>query len=195
MSWVQDLAAVIGLLVGVGLILVASRGAKRSEGKNIIAHVIYLGISLAIFFLVPVDTKELFFTPFSVVVVGSLYPIYESIKAVCTIEETDDTTWLTYWIAQGIVSFSTEWIDGLGNNVSTNWDTFEFLFFLWLLLPFTDGAAFIFNYFFGPVVAPLIQPIVKKADGIINKVISMVTNATHLLFVWFAFALLPAAVS
>lgn len=193
MSLVQDVAAAVGVLIGAGLIVLASRGVKRSDGKNFIAHVIYLGIAVALFFLLPNEAKGALFTSFSVVIVGTLYPIYESIKAVCTIDESDDTTWLTYWIAQGIVSFSTEWIDGLGNNVSINWNMFEFLFFLWLLLPQTDGAAFIFNYFFGPVLSPIIQPLVTKADSLINKVITLVTNATHLLFVWFAFVILPAA--
>mmetsp|Transcript_12466 Transcript_12466/g.15797 ORF Transcript_12466/g.15797 Transcript_12466/m.15797 type:complete len:342 (-) Transcript_12466:535-1560(-) len=192
MSLLQDIAAVVGVLITAGLIVLATRGMKRSEGKNIIAHVIYVAITVALFFL-PLEAKDALFTPFSVVVVGTAYPIYESLRAVCTIDEADDTTWLTYWIAQGIVSFSTEWVDGLGENVSTHWNMFEFLFFLWLLLPFTDGAAFLFNFIFGPIIAPLIQPIVQKADGWINKIISMVTNATHLLFVWFAFALLPAA--
>jgi hypothetical protein len=192
MSFVQNLAALLGLGFGVLIIALASNHGSRSEGKNLAAHGILIAVALGCFFALPIEAKEMIFTPLSVVVIGTVLPIYESIKAVCTIEETDDTTWLSYWIAQGLVSFSTEWVDGLGNALSVNWNVFEFFFYLWLLLPWTDGACLIFKLFLGPVIAPIIQPLVKKTDGIISKIILAVTNASHLGFVWVAFVFLPA---
>lgn len=194
MTFVQDSAAFVGLILGVGLIVLATRRIPRSNGKNVFAHLVYLALALGFFFLLPLDVKSTLFSPLAVIVVGTVYPVYESIRAVCTIDEADDTTWLSYWIAQGIVSFSTEWIDGLGNQVSTSWNMFEFFFYLWLILPQTDGAALIFNIFWGPIIAPIIQPIVKKADGIVARIMTIGTNMAHLGFVWVAFVILPAGI-
>lgn len=120
----------------------------------------------------------------------TVYPIYESIRAVCTIGSEDDTVWLSYWIAQGIVSFSTEWIDGVGQAVQLHWNMFEFFFYLWLILPWTDGATLIFDLIMAPFVAPIVQPIVQRMDGLINKLIAMVMNAAHLSVVWIVFVFL-----
>mmetsp|Transcript_9042 Transcript_9042/g.9924 ORF Transcript_9042/g.9924 Transcript_9042/m.9924 type:complete len:341 (+) Transcript_9042:83-1105(+) len=192
MSAVQDVAAFVGVVLGIGMIFLATRSLTRSKGKNIINHVIYAALVLLVVFGLSVDAKEVIFTPLSVIMVGTVYPIYESLRAVCTIEETDDTTWLSYWIAQGIISFSTEWVDGLGNSVSLTWNVFEFFFYLWLILPQTDGAALIFDAFLGPIIAPLVQPLVTRADGFINKIVNLLTNATHLGFVWIVFVFLPS---
>ncbi len=191
MTFVQDIAGIIGLLMAVGLLGLASRQMERSRGKKITAHGIFLAVTVACFILIPFEAKDVIFSPLAVVVVGTVLPTYESIRAVCTIEDTDDTTWLTYWIAQGLVSFSTEWVDGLGNKVSTEWDMMEFFFYLWLILPQTDGATLLFDVILGPIIAPIIQPIVKKADGIINKIIMTATNAAHLSVVWIVFVFLP----
>lgn len=190
MTFVQIVATSIGLLLACGLLLITTRNTTRSQGKNVAAHVIFIAVVAGSFFI-PMGGKEVIFSPISVIIVGSVLPVYESIRAVCTIEETDDTTWLTYWISQGIVSFSTEWVDGLGNKVSTTWDMFEFFFYLWLILPQTDGATMIFDLILEPLVAPIIQPMVQKTEGLINKIILAVTNAAHLGFVWIAFVFLP----
>jgi len=67
---------------------------------------------------------------------------------------------------------------------------FEFFFYLWLLLPWTDGATLIFDFIMAPLVAPVIQPIVQKLDGLINKLIALVMNAAHLSIVWIVFVFL-----
>ncbi len=192
MTLVEDFIALFGVGVGASVVFVASRSHERSKGKNIFAHLIVLATGLACFFLLPGGIKGLLFTPISVVIVGTVIPIYESIRAACTVGMADDTTWLSYWITQGIVSFSTEWMDGFGDSVSCNWHLFEFFFYLWLSLPVTDGAHLIFNLVLHPLVGPIIQPLVQKTEGVINKIILAVTNAAHLGFVWIAFVFLPA---
>lgn len=191
MTFYEIFLSIVVVLIVVGLIALSTMNRPRSRGKNLFYHLIYGGVTLACFVGLSIDTKDAMFSPFAIVVIGTIYPVYESIKAVCTIEDGDDTTWLTYWIAQGIVSFSTEWVDGLGESVSTTWNMFEFFFYLWLLLPQTDGASMIYDVVLGPIVAPIIQPIVKKTEGFIDKIILAVTNAAHLMFLWIAFVLLP----
>ena len=187
-----ELGALGGVVLAVGLLGLASRRVTRSRGRNLVAHVLYIAMVLACFFLIPMDMKDIIFSPLAVVVIGTVYPVYESLRAICTIDDRDDATWLTYWIAQGIVSFSTEWIDGLGQNVSSTWDMFEFFFYMWMIFPQTDGASLLFDIIFKPIIAPLIQPIVRRADGIVAKIVITVTNLAHIGFVWVAFIFLPA---
>lgn len=194
MAWYHNLAALIGVCLGAAVVAVASRSAERSRGKNIFAHIILVGIAVAAAFI-PEGAKELIFTQLSVIIVGTAFPIYESIRAACTVDYDycDDTTWLSYWIAQAIVSFSTEWVDGFGQDVTTAWNQFEFFFYLWLILPMTDGADLFFSVFLKPIIKPIIQPLVAKFDGIINKIIMALTNAAHLGLVWVVFVFLPVA--
>jgi len=199
MSFTADIIALISVFLGIGLIGVASRNIERTKGRVIKYHVMYAAVPLAGVFLTPLYIKSLLFSPLSVVVVGTAYPIYESMKAVCTIEEGDDTVWLTYWVVQGAISFSTEWVEDLASgwdydSTAVHWNMFEFFFYLWLCLPWTDGATIIFEFFVAPIVAPIIQPIVNKTEGIINKIIAAVMNAAHISVVWIAFEFLPPSV-
>jgi len=189
-TFMHDVAGLIAVFMILGLILVAGQRFERNKGRVIKFHIIYAGVTLVSFLILPMIVKEALFTPLTVVVVGTVYPIYESIRAVCTIGSADDTVWLTYWIAQGIVSFSTEWVDGIGQNVQIHWNMFEFFFYLWLILPWTDGASIFFDFIMAPLVAPLIQPIVAKMDGFINKLIAAAMNAAHLSVVWIVFEFL-----
>jgi hypothetical protein len=190
-GFMQDVVGMVSVALLVLLVYVASQRLERTRGKNATYHIIYGAAVVVSFVLLPMVAKETLFTPLSVVVAGTIYPIYESLRAVCTIESTDDTVWLSYWITQAVVSFTTEWVDGIGNSVQIHWNMFEFFFFLWLLLPWTDGATLIFDYFFGPIIAPIVQPIAKKMDGVINKLVMAVMNAAHLSVVWIAFVFLP----
>lgn len=190
-SFIQDLVGLVCILSIVGIIMISSRAPKRTRGREVKYHGMFAVPTLILFTLVPIGWKEFLFTPLTVVIAGSVFPIYESLRAVCTIGTTDDTAWLTYWIAQGTVSFSTEWVDNIGEGKHANWYLFEFLFYLWLLLPWTDGATLLFDFFLAPLVGPIIQPLVRKTDGIIQKIILAVTNAAHLSVVWIAFVMLP----
>ena len=189
-AFFQDVIGLVALVLLLVLVYFASQRFTRSKGRNPTYHAIYVGVVVASFFLLPMVVKETLFTPLTVVVAGTVYPIYESLRAVCTIETGDDTVWLSYWIAQGVVSFTTEWVDGLGQNTQIHWNMFEFFFYLWLLLPWTDGATLLFDFIFAPFVAPIIQPVVKKMDGVLNKLVMAVMNASHLAIVWIAFVFL-----
>ena len=190
-NFLKDIIGLVAVLLFILLVYAASKRITRTKGRNVTYHAIYGAITVVSFILIPMEIKDIIFTPLSVVVVGTAYPIYESLRAVCTIEEGDDTVWLSYWIAQGLISFSTEWVDGIGNNVQVHWNMFEWFFYLWLLLPYTDGATLIFDFIMAPFIAPVVQPIAQKMDGVINKLVMAVMNAAHLSVVWIAFVFLP----
>mmetsp|Transcript_8783 Transcript_8783/g.15923 ORF Transcript_8783/g.15923 Transcript_8783/m.15923 type:complete len:402 (-) Transcript_8783:1956-3161(-) len=205
-SWDDDLTlgpelilSLVGIAIMAGLIVLATRKYERTRGRVVKFHYYYFGAAAATILVVHLTSSTmelLLFSPPSVALVGCVYPIYESIRAVCTPGTADDTSWLQYWVAQGVVAFSTEFIDDytVVKNVAFRriWYEIEFIYFLWLLLPFTDGAALTFDYVTEPLLAPRIKPLVAKMDNLIQAIISMFTNIAHLWVIWIAFVLLPS---
>ena len=185
-----DLIGITGVVLIVALAVIASKGFERNKGNNIKIHAVYAIFTALCVIFIPVQAKDILFTQLSVVVVGTVFPLYESLRAVCTVGSTDDTVWLTYWVVQGIVSFSTVWIDGFERKFTLHWNMFELFFYLWLFLPWTDGATLIFDKVIKPFIEPFVQPMVNKMDGIINKIIALATNAGHLGALWFIFEFL-----
>jgi len=186
-----EIIAFVGLCLIIVFFVLAERRITRSKGHILINHAIYGGVGLAMLIFIPASVKVEIFSPLTVMIVGTALPIYESIRAVCTIGAEDDTVWLQYWIAQSALSFSTEFIDDLEPQpFKTHWHEFEFFFMLWLCLPMTDGASLIYEYITEPYLAPIIQPIVKKMDTWLNKIVLLFINASHMWLVWAAFEFL-----
>lgn len=145
--------------------------------------------------LVADEVRSVVFSPIGICIVGTIFPVYQSIVAIATPGTGDDTSWLQYWIAMGIVRYTTEWVDDIGTRsemVKEYWYEFEMIYFLWLLLPFTDGAAVTFKYITEPIIAPIVTPLAKKCDGWINRAVLIVINASHLWILWAAFVILDA---
>jgi hypothetical protein len=59
-----------------------------------------------------------------------------------------------------------------------------------LMLPFTDGAAVIYDYITLPYIAPTAQNIKSKVEGWISVILTVV-NASYLSFAWWIFMLFP----
>lgn len=167
---------------------------RRNGGRNILYHVFYFSAAAALIIPLPNNLALQAFNPFTITAVCTLYPIYESIKAICTVDTDDDTAFLQYWIAQGILSFASYWVDDATTDrpvVRQYWYEFLFVYYLWLLLPFTDGAALLYDFVTEPLIVPLITPHTKKMTGWVNTLVTAFINAFHLWFVWFAFFFLP----
>jgi len=94
----QDVAGLFGAFLVLVLVALASKGITRTKGREIKYHLIYAVFPLLSFFLMPLQIKEFCFTPLSVVATGTVYPIYESIRAVCTIGASDDTVSVGDWL-------------------------------------------------------------------------------------------------
>ena len=60
------------------------------------------------------------------------------------------------------------------------WTEFQFYMVLWLILPFTDGAAIIYEMITRPYVAPAVAPIARMAEGWLTTLALAVINASHL---------------
>lgn len=183
---------VVSIALLVAFVPILSK-LPRTKGKNVICHAVYLGVMAATLFLLPEFIQDEIFSPGGIVIVGTLLPVYESIRAACTPSESDDRIWLQYWIASGILSYTTEFIDDI--NVyfpqgGEHWYEFEFFLTIWLMFPLTDGATLIYNVVTEPYLTPLAQRIQLKVEGWIALILAAV-NTGYLSFVWFLFMTFP----
>ena len=192
----QEITSIVGvLLFGVFLVL-ASHRFERNGGLIWYYHVIYLAFVISVLYFMPESIQFDVFSPLGVAIAGMVFPIYESIRAVCTPGTQDDTDWLQYWVAMQSISYLTEWVDGIAEEspaVREHWYEFEMFYFIWLFLPFTDGARLTFDYITKPLLGPYIEPIASKMEGWITMVVMTFINASHLWLLWAVFMLLPAS--
>jgi hypothetical protein len=178
----------------VGLIL-ALRNIKPTRGRVWINHAYFAGVACLIYFLTPLTIAELMYNPLTVIIVGSALPIYESVRAVATVDVADDKKWLTYWVAHGSLQYTTYWMDYIARDNMDQmewWFQLEFFVLTWLLLPFTDGAALIFDYITEPFLAPIATSLAEKCSGLIAKLVTITISASHVWFLWAAFAFFSA---
>ena len=96
-------AAVIGS--GIALVL-AIKTFPRTKGKRIEYHIAYFVSCALILFFVPDFVQNVFFSHAGVLVLGTIIPIYQSIKAIVSIDKDDDVAWLQFWLASGVFRFS-----------------------------------------------------------------------------------------
>jgi receptor expression-enhancing protein 5/6 len=165
----------------------------RTRGKYLVYHGAFVGAAIALVLLVPNAIQNEIFSPGGVVVIGTVLPVYSSIVAVCTPGEHDDEAWLSYWVASGTFNYMTEFVDEIKHyfpNGGEHWYEFEFFVTLWLMLPFTDGAALIYDHFTEPYIAPTCKKIKSNVEGWI-AVIMTVVNTSYLTFAWWIFMLFP----
>jgi hypothetical protein len=191
-----DGGKIVIYLCSIALVVVGAKVVKRfpkSRGKNPVYHAAFAGVALALLFLLPDYIQNEIFSPGGVLVIGTIIPVYESIVAVCTPGEDDDSAWLQFWIASGTLSYCTEWIDEVRHHFPAggeHWYEIEFFLTLWMLLPFTDGAAFIYDVVTEPYIAPVAQKIKAKVEGWISIILTLV-NSSYLYFTWFLFMSFP----
>ena len=186
----QGYVIFVGIVLLLFSVLLAVKKVPRNGGRNIWYQLAYFALVGAIVASVPHEYALDMFNPVSIILICTIFPLYESIRAICTVESDDDTSWLQYWIAQGILSFASEWVnESTKNHPKTRqyWYQFKFFYFLWLLLPFTDGAALLYDFVTEPLIVPLIAPSTKKLGAWIAFVVTTIINAAHLWFFWFVF--------
>lgn len=156
-------------------------------------HVIYWVLAALVIALVPVSISEYAFSDLTHTAVGVAVPIYESLRAVCTPEESDDKMWLQYWMLGGVMFMMSTWVDDFmqSDRADHYWYTAMVFFFYWLYFPKTQGATLMYETVTKPYLAPLMQKGLGKLDNAISYVYSILVNAVHLWFLWLFFMFLP----
>lgn len=183
---------VVSILLVIATVPLLSK-LPRTRGKNPIFHFVFVVAAGLILAFLPDDIQREIFSPGGVVVIGTIVPLYESIKAVCTPGEDDDSAWLQFWVASGTFSYCTEFVDEIKHvfpQGGDHWYEFEFFLTLWMLLPITDGASLIYDVFTEPYLAPVCKKIKGKVEGWISIILTVV-NTSYLYFVWFIFMSFP----
>ncbi|CAL9126980.1 HVA22-like protein [Musa troglodytarum] len=84
-------------------------------------------------------------------VVTLVYPLYASVKAIETKSPVDDQQWLTYWVLYSFITLFEltfakvlEWIPF--------WSYAKLMLSCWLVLPYFNGAAYVYQHFVRPLI-------------------------------------------
>jgi hypothetical protein len=186
---------IIYLVAFIAVIAIAPILEKfpRSKGKNILYHGIFVISTILSIAFIPDYIQNEIFSPGGVIVVGTIIPVYSSIVAVCSIGEDDDHVWLQYWIANGVFSYMTEFMDEIKRvfpSGGEHWYEFEFFFTVWMMLPFTDGATLLYDVVTEPYIAPTARKINAMVQGWMGFILTAV-NTSYLTFAWWIFMIFP----
>jgi len=94
--------------------------------------------------------------------VGFGYPVYASFKALKSEGASDDTEWLIYWVSFGFFVVLEDFADLFFEYSmwSTVYYTFKLGVVIWMMLPQTKGANWVFNN--------IVQPVLKRYESQID---------------------------
>jgi receptor expression-enhancing protein 5/6 len=79
-------------------------------------------------------------------IIGFVYPAFKSLQAIETKVRGDDTQWLVYWILFAFFNIIEVFVDLLLYWIPFYF-AFKLAFLLWLMLPQTKGATFMYDAF------------------------------------------------
>lgn len=102
---------------------------------------------------------------------ATVWPTYQSFKALGTASSIDDTQWLTYWVTYSVLTT----VEAMATSFVI-WFPFYYeirlLFVLWLVLPQTKGAQVIFENYIKPLMqhyGASIEPAFAHAEKVMNS--------------------------
>ena len=94
------------------------------------------------------------------VFIGTLYPAYQSFKALEDPGADDDKQWLTYWVVHSFFRFGEYFTDPVLSSAIPFYYSIKLLFLAWLMLPQYRGALTVYAQF----VAPYLRSHEKQID-------------------------------
>lgn len=167
---------------------------EPSQGTCWKTHGIYWAASICSIAFLPGGITSYFFTELTVTLVGAVYPIYRSTKAVCTPDEDDDKEWLQFWIAGGVLFMVTAWVTDVveGKRADTVWLGILLFTFFWLYFPMTRGSMLVYDHLTEPYLGPRVKPLQREMSNMIVYIQQALSNLVHLYLVWIIFMFLPA---
>lgn len=155
-------------------------------------HAVTLVGLVALCVLLPATVANYIFTPLTATLAGTVFPIYESVRAVCSPDEEDDKIWLQYWLLGGVLFMATGWVGHVVDEFNVYlWYEITTIFYVWLFYPLTDGAALIYERVTSPLVGPHIKQLNAKVNNFVQATYQLFMNAAHLWLVWIVFVFLP----
>lgn len=100
-------------------------------------------------------------------IVGFVYPAFCSFKAIETESKKDDVQWLTYWVVYACFNIIEVFADFLLYWIPFYY-AFKLGFLLWLFMPSTQGASFLYNHF----LAPFLKSQESRIDRAMKEAVS-----------------------
>lgn len=191
-DWLIQFLCSLGVLIVVS---VAYHWGPQSVPPRYwwIPHVVTVVVLVLICVLLPTSIAKYVFSPLTTVVLGTAFPIYESVRAVCTPLEEDDKQWLQYWMVGGVLFMCTEWVGHvMKENSAVYWYEVSAFFFVWLYYPLTNGAFLVYEHVTKPYIGPRVKPLATKMTNALTALYQTFMNAAHLWVVWIIFMFLPA---
>jgi len=162
-----------------------------NRGADWRVHAAYWAAALCSVAVVPEEFSSYVFTELTVTLVGAVYPIYRSTKAICTPDEDDDKEWLQFWIVGGVLFVLTAWVyDADASGVA--WLGVLTCVFFWLYFPLTCGSLLVYDHITEPYLVPRVRPMQRGMHNYLLGAYQTLANAAHLYFVWIIFMFLPA---
>jgi len=101
--------------------------------------------------------------------IGFVYPLYASFKAVKSVDKDDDSQWLTYWVVYGFFTLVESFTDFFLYWIPLYYFA-KVCFLIWCFLPSFKGANIIYKR--------MVEPLFLKYEDSIEKVKSM-TEKQH----------------
>ena len=98
--------------------------------------------------------------------VGLVYPIWKSFRALETESLDDDKQWLTYWTVYGIFVIFDDYSEFILQHFPYYYP-FKLVFLVWLFSPTTKGAIVMYN----SIVKPLFVRYSAKIDEFIDRLV------------------------
>jgi len=105
--------------------------------EYLVACVFVVGVGLVLYGLGIASVCQL---------VGFAYPAFKSFQAIETKARGDDTQWLVYWVVFAFLQIVEVFVDVLLYWIPFYY-AFKLAFLLWLMLPQTKGAMFLYDAF------------------------------------------------
>mmetsp|Transcript_35375 Transcript_35375/g.74691 ORF Transcript_35375/g.74691 Transcript_35375/m.74691 type:complete len:394 (-) Transcript_35375:799-1980(-) len=199
---VDDLPADTGyslwLMVGCSCAVLAAvslsyKYTEPNRGEDWKIHAIYWVAAVCSIEFIPESITSYIFTQLTVSLVGAVYPIYRSTKAVCTPDENDDKEWLQFWIVGGVIFVLTAWVNDKmeTDRAETVWLGGLLFVFFWLYYPLTCGSLLFYEHITEPYLGPRLKPMQRQMNNAVVYLYQTMANVVHLYLVWIIFMFLP----
>ena len=169
--------------------------ARRQEPK-IITQIVYWSIAVAAIVFLPTGVSVYLFSPLTVGIVATVFPVYESVRSVCTPTDDDDKEWLQFWITGGFFLFVSSAIGWIVQNIAGDEFWYKSVAFIsyWLYFPLTNGSLLIYENITVKYVSPVVTPLQSRIDNVIKAVYQTTVNGLHLWILWVIFLFLPEGI-
>jgi len=118
-----------------------------------------------------------------IMTVGTVYPLYQTYKAVMSREEDTMVRWLQYWVLYTLVTLLMPMVDIVGEFLPLYYEA-KIAFALWLVHDSFKGATFLFDKHLKPVLETKEKAIDEQLDFAFKKVKALKVDDLRILAEW-----------